>query len=285
MKWLTTLKQNGFKLTIRKPTLPDVRLLFQSNFKKYRFESLRKPHLNGLIWLFMATFLISKVIHSQIQNRNEWILKGIIQTSEFNSKDSAFVNSLTSAKRDSIWSGISKYSKIHPSVPVKPHHFKNAIDTIYLKYPLITSKNSCKHVFEPRIYHVNLNTCDSAELESLPKIGPVTASKIIRYRDRLGGYVSPYQLLEIYKIDSLILTYPQIQFSTEHFEKHIKHYPKSVLEMKDLYRHPYIGKSKAQWFYKYLQAHPHIKKEEFMSNKFLSHDEKLRLLPYLRLEQ
>ncbi len=284
MKWLTTIKQNRLKLSSWKPSLSEVKSLIQVDFKKHRFESLRKPHLNGLIWLFLATLLVSKVIHSQIQNRNEWILRGIIQTSEFSSKDSAFVNSLNAAKRDSIWLELSKHSNFNNTSTPKPLYLKTAIDTIYLNHALIQQKNSSKHVFEPRVYHVNLNTCDSAELEALPKIGPYTASKIIRYRERLGGYVSPVQLLEIHKMDSLILSYSQIQFTIENFENYIKHFPRESLDIKDLYRHPYIGKAKAQWFYKYLQAHPQPNKEEFMNNKFLSHDEKLRLLPYLDLK-
>lgn len=45
--------------------------------------------------------------------------------------------------------------------------------------------------------HVDLNTADSASLDSLPGIGPYFAKKIIRYRQRLGFYVDIRQLLEI----------------------------------------------------------------------------------------
>ena len=44
---------------------------------------------------------------------------------------------------------------------------------------------------------LDLNAQDSSGLVSLPGIGPATALKIIRYRERLGGYSGISQLAEI----------------------------------------------------------------------------------------
>lgn len=44
---------------------------------------------------------------------------------------------------------------------------------------------------------LDLNTTDTTELKKIPGIGSNYASKIIRYRDQLGGYVSVNQLKEI----------------------------------------------------------------------------------------
>ena len=41
-------------------------------------------------------------------------------------------------------------------------------------------------------YPINLNTATQAELESLPEIGPITAQKIIEYREKNG----PFQKIE-----------------------------------------------------------------------------------------
>lgn len=48
---------------------------------------------------------------------------------------------------------------------------------------------------------LELNSADSAELVSLPGIGPFFASRILDYRRRLGGFVFPEQLMEVYGID------------------------------------------------------------------------------------
>jgi DNA uptake protein ComE-like DNA-binding protein len=252
-----------------------------SNYKNYRFESLRKPHINGLIWVFMSAILISKVIHSQITNRQEWIIKGIIECAEFNQSDSQFVRNLSASQQKAIWNKNSNPTHKNQLARTLP---KSPEDTFFLNHPLLITKNSTSHTISTQIMHIDLNHCDSIELESLPRIGPLTASKIIRYRERLGGYVSPFQLLEIYRIDSQILNIPNVQFHTNNHQKYISKIPSSGLTIKDLYRHPYIGKSKAQWLWKYIQAHPKLRLEEFKNSSFLSMEEKLRLIPYLKFE-
>lgn len=44
---------------------------------------------------------------------------------------------------------------------------------------------------------IPLNTADQAALETIPGIGPVTAGAILAFRDRMGGFGSIDQLLEI----------------------------------------------------------------------------------------
>ena len=46
-------------------------------------------------------------------------------------------------------------------------------------------------------YPVNINTATSAQLETLPGIGPVFAQRIIDYRNANGPFSSPGQLLNV----------------------------------------------------------------------------------------
>ena len=48
---------------------------------------------------------------------------------------------------------------------------------------------------------LDLNRADSAALDDLPGIGPWYAQRIIAYREELGGYSYPGQLLDIYRFD------------------------------------------------------------------------------------
>ena len=48
---------------------------------------------------------------------------------------------------------------------------------------------------------IDLNRADSAQLLALPGIGPYFAGKIVRYRQKIKGYTSVDQLLEIYRFD------------------------------------------------------------------------------------
>ena len=56
---------------------------------------------------------------------------------------------------------------------------------------------------EPYIYIplVDINRADSAALDALPGIGPYLASRIISYREELGGYTSIEQLMDIKYFD------------------------------------------------------------------------------------
>jgi DNA uptake protein ComE-like DNA-binding protein len=57
-----------------------------------------------------------------------------------------------------------------------------------------------------RVLPMDLNTCDSLSLLSIYGIGPKLSSRIIRYRNRLGGFVSMHQLREVYGLDTIVLS-------------------------------------------------------------------------------
>ena len=48
---------------------------------------------------------------------------------------------------------------------------------------------------------VDLNTVDSTTLVELPQIGPYTASRIVEFREKLGGFVNKEQLLDVKGMD------------------------------------------------------------------------------------
>ncbi len=92
-----------------------------------------------------------------------------------------------------------------------------------------------------KIEMVELNTADSLQLMSLPSIGSSFAKRIIKYRERLGGFVTKEQLKEIYG------------FSEEMFEKVSPYVYVDVFEVKKLHlnkadyltliQHPYLSKN------------------------------------------
>jgi competence protein ComEA len=49
---------------------------------------------------------------------------------------------------------------------------------------------------------ISLNSTDTAEWKKIPGIGSVYASRIVKYRKRLGGFARKEQLLEVYGVDS-----------------------------------------------------------------------------------
>jgi DNA uptake protein ComE-like DNA-binding protein len=51
----------------------------------------------------------------------------------------------------------------------------------------------------------DLNLADTAQLVQIYGIGPTLSMRIIRYRDRLGGFISENQLTEVYGLDSAVI--------------------------------------------------------------------------------
>ena len=85
---------------------------------------------------------------------------------------------------------------------------------------------------------LDINTADSTVLVELPQIGEVMASRIQRYRNRLGGFVSTEQLYEIKGMDTMRFETikPYIILET----KEITKLDVNRDEFKALLRHPYL---------------------------------------------
>ena len=83
---------------------------------------------------------------------------------------------------------------------------------------------------------LDLNDADSAALDALPGIGGWYASKIIEYRNSLGGYSSKEQLLEIYRFDQQ--KYDALKDLVTIKDPYV--YPLWSLPADSLRKHPYI---------------------------------------------
>ncbi len=90
----------------------------------------------------------------------------------------------------------------------------------------------------------DINRADSAELIALPGIGPYYASKILSFRERVGGYLNTEQLLDIPGMDSarfsLFCNYITVD-TTLVSKRDI-----SALSVEELSHNPYIGSYKAR---------------------------------------
>ena len=91
---------------------------------------------------------------------------------------------------------------------------------------------------KPTPHPLQLNTADSTELIALPQIGEVMASRIHRYRDRLGGYVSLDQLFEVKGMDSARFETirPYLLLDTDD----VRRLQVNQDDFKTLLRHPYL---------------------------------------------
>jgi len=91
---------------------------------------------------------------------------------------------------------------------------------------------------------VELNSADSARLDELPGIGGYFAKGIVRYRERLGGFVCAEQLMEIRGMDSarFVPLASRVRVDTSL----VRWIDLSADPEDTLARHPYIGRMAAR---------------------------------------
>lgn len=155
----------------------------------------------------------------------------------------------------------------------------NDLDSLYLISVHAESLQSDKPN-KKEIYHIQLNQVDSATLESLPGIGAYTAKKIIAYRNRLGGFISKFQLWEIPYIDSQLVFNETIQWAVN--TDSLNKISLTELNISQLYKHPYLGKIKAKNLMAYHKVHGPLNRAKFEAMRSLSDPEKQKIVPYLK---
>jgi DNA uptake protein ComE-like DNA-binding protein len=89
---------------------------------------------------------------------------------------------------------------------------------------------------------IDLNKADSAAFSSLPGIGKFFSAKMVAYRDELGGYSYPEQLMDIWHFDQEKYDGLKDLITVGASEP----YPLWTLPEKELAKHPYIGKRAAR---------------------------------------
>ena len=124
---------------------------------------------------------------------------------------------------------------------------------------------------------LDLNMADSIELVRLPGIGAATAMKIIRYRERLGGYTEITQLAEIDGLPDSLMKWFIITDTIP-----VSRIAVNKATLAELRRHPYIDFYQARAIVEFRNERGIIKSPEQLSflEEFTAQD-LIRLKPYL----
>ena len=131
----------------------------------------------------------------------------------------------------------------------------------------------------PEIASIELNIADSACLTAVPGIGSLLASRIIRYRNLLGGYYSVAQLKEVYGLRqenySMMSPYFNVDRSV------VKNFNINFSTIQELGHHPYVGYKTAKKLLRLRDI-----KGKFLVpgdlNPVITSDSLNRLSPYLK---
>lgn len=133
---------------------------------------------------------------------------------------------------------------------------------------------------KPPCIPIDINLADSAAWEQLPGIGPVLAGRIVRFRDRLGGFYGLHQVGETYGLADSVFQriLPCLELSAGH-----RHLDINKAEENELRAHPYLGYKLARMIMVYRQQHGVFAAPEVLFKLPLMDTVTFeRLKPYLR---
>ena len=168
-----------------------------------------------------------------------------------------------------------RYEELQPFIDIKPFAEKE-----FLK------KFDDKPKWEKPKYEqiiVELNTVDSATLVKIKGIGPFFAKVIIEHREKLGGYRTKKQVLEVYGMDSAKYAGIENQLTVD--ATYCTQINVNTATLKELVHHPYINFNQAKAIVNYREQHGKYKRLEDLKKIHLIDDEQcVKMSTYLKLE-
>ncbi|MHA4894559.1 ComEA family DNA-binding protein [Pedobacter sp. PWIIR3] len=203
---------------------------------------------------------------------DDWISLGLSPKQaagvvKYTSKGGKFKTAADLRKMYTISSQLA--DKLIPYVSIKEENltFKASVDK------KVTSSKPAKRLIE-------LNFADSADLDEIKGVGPAFAIRIIKYRDRIGGFYRKEQLLEVFGIDST--KYAEIKDQISVDDSAIKKINVNTAQIEDFKNHPYIRYKQANALLAYRKQHGNFNSIADLSKiSILTPDLILRLTPYL----
>ncbi len=130
---------------------------------------------------------------------------------------------------------------------------------------------------------VDINIADTTEFMKLRGIGPAFAKNIIKYRERLGGYVKKEQIKEVWGIDSL--KYNAIAKNLIVKPYNIQKININDAGVNDFKKHPYIDLFVAKAIVNYRDKHGKYAKVEDIKKSALVYDALYnKIAPYLTVK-
>jgi competence ComEA-like helix-hairpin-helix protein len=125
---------------------------------------------------------------------------------------------------------------------------------------------------------VEINTAEEYELQYVKGIGPSFASRIIKYRDLLGGFYKKEQLMEVYGLDQEMFGRIKDQIIVK---GKVKKLPIN-LDEPPFFNHPYLTYLQAKIIRAYIIQHGPIKDtQDLLKIKIMNQETLEKIRPYL----
>lgn len=136
-----------------------------------------------------------------------------------------------------------------------------------------------RHTLSFKPVKLDINSADSISFAGLPGIGSRLSSRIVRYRERLGGFYELNQLREVYGINDSILKQIDQMIHLDDFS--VNRMNINEVDYEKLSRHPYLGYSKARLLISFRKANGKIKnRDDLMKAALFDSISVAKILPY-----
>ncbi|MBL7839602.1 MAG: helix-hairpin-helix domain-containing protein [Cyclobacteriaceae bacterium] len=130
----------------------------------------------------------------------------------------------------------------------------------------------------------DLNEADTTQLQKIYGIGSKLAQRIVKYRDKLGGFVSAQQLNEVYGLDSVVVE-KLVAASYLPEKPAVKTINLNSADEKTLAAHPYFGRRIASAIVAYRFQHGNFKSVDDLGKIPLIDKNNLgKVLPYVTVD-
>lgn len=145
----------------------------------------------------------------------------------------------------------------------------------------IPERNFSKNNFVPAstfkskpLVVVDINHADSAQLTTIRGIGPAFANRILKYRNRLGGFYRKTQLMEVFGLDTA--KYEEIEKQVAIDAAAISKININTCDFDGLKRNPYLTFKQINAIIQYRKQHGNYKSSSDLKNIVILNDEVIR---------
>ena len=130
---------------------------------------------------------------------------------------------------------------------------------------------------------VEINAADTLELDKIKGIGLSFARRIVKYRERLGGFHSKEQLFEVFGVDTA--KFNEIKDQIKIDINFIKKMNINTAEFEDLKKHPYLRYKEMNAIIQYRKQHGAYKTIADLNKVLILTPQTIqKIAPYLSLE-
>ena len=126
---------------------------------------------------------------------------------------------------------------------------------------------------------VDANAADTATLKCIPGIGSVLARRIVRYRESLGGFVSPKQVEEVNGVPAGASRWFKVGKDAE--AEVTRHLDLNRDDFRTLVHHPYLSYEQVRDIVNYRRHHPILSLRTLAALPSFTAADLRRLEPYV----